>query len=148
MSLKAKISDDMKSAMRAKDKARLGTIRMLQAEIKQREVDSREELDDTAVQAVITKLLKQRRDAEQQFRAAGRDDLADKESSESAILAEYQPEQLDESAVLALIDQAIGDTGASGMQDMGKVMGLVKSKAEGQADMGQVSALVKSRLSQ
>lgn len=147
MSLKSQIVDDMKAAMRARDKFRLGTIRMLQAEIKQREVDSRSELDDAAVTAVVTKLLKQRRDAEQQFRDAGRDDLAEKEQAEAAVLAEYQPKQMTEAELTALIDQAIADSGAAGMKDMGKVMGLVKSKAEGKADMGMVSKLVKSQLS-
>ncbi len=133
--------------MRARDKDRLGVMRMVSAAIKQREVDSREDADDAAVLAVLDKMVKQRRDAEAQFRDAGRDDLADKEAFEVGIISEYLPSALSDDEIAALIDDAIGASGASGMKDMGKVMGALKPKVQGRADMGAVSAAVKARLS-
>ncbi len=146
MSLKERIQSDMKDAMRARDTERLGVIRMAMAAIKQREVDSREDLDEPGTLAVLEKMVKQRRESIRQYRDGGRDDLADKEQSEIDVLAGYLPEQLDEAAVEALVDEAIASTGASGMRDMGKVMGILKAKAQGQTDMGILSALVKARL--
>ena len=146
MSLKARITDDMKAAMRAKDAARLGTIRLLLAAIKQKEVDERVELDDTAVAGIVEKLLKQRKDSINQFQAAGRDDLVAAEQSEVAVLQDYLPEQLSAAEVEAAVDAAIAESGAASPKDMGKVMGLVKPRLAGRADMGQVSALIKARL--
>ncbi len=146
MSLKERIQSDMKDAMRARDTERLGVIRMAMAAIKQREVDSREDLDEPGTLAVLEKMVKQRRESIRQYRDGGRDDLADKEQSEIDVLAGYLPEQLDEAAVEALVDEAIASTGASGMRDMGKVMGILKAKAQGQTDMGALSAMVKARL--
>lgn len=144
--LKAKIQDDMKSAMRAKETMRLGTIRMLIAAIKQREIDERITLDDAAVLKVIQKQIKQRRDALTQFRDAGRDDLADIEQNELTVLEDYLPAQLDEATIKTHVEKAIADTGAASMKDMGKVMGVLKPALEGQADMGLVSKLVKQLL--
>lgn len=146
MSLKARITDDMKAAMRAKETARLGTIRLLLAAIKQREVDERTELDDDAVGVVVEKLIKQRKDSISQFRAAGRDDLVAAEQAELAVLQAYLPEQLSASEVEAAVAAAIAETGASSPKDMGKVMGLLKSRLAGRADMAHVSALIKARL--
>ncbi|HAF01308.1 MAG TPA: glutamyl-tRNA amidotransferase [Methylophilaceae bacterium] len=146
MSLKAQISEDMKNAMRAKDTARLGTIRLLQAAIKQREVDERIELDDAAVIAVIEKMLKQRRDSIAAFESANRTDLADIEKCEVAVLQTYLPQQLTEDEIAAIIDQVIADTGATSAKDMGKVVGAVKPLVTGKADMGKVSGLIKARL--
>ncbi|MEW6253259.1 MAG: GatB/YqeY domain-containing protein [Pseudomonadota bacterium] len=146
MSLKARITDDMKAAMRAKDAARLGTIRLLLAAIKQREVDERTELDDAAVSAVVEKLIKQRRDSISQFKAAGRDDLVAAEAAELAVLQSYLPEPLSAAEIEAAIAAAIAESGASSAKDMGKVMGLLKPRLAGRADMGQVSALIKTRL--
>ncbi|MFN3750575.1 MAG: GatB/YqeY domain-containing protein [Thiobacillus sp.] len=146
MSLKARITDDMKAAMRAKDTARLGTIRLLLAAIKQREVDERTELDDAAVSAVVDKLIKQRRDSISQFRAAGRDDLVAAEAAELAVLQAYLPEPLSAAEVEAVVAAAIAESGAASPKDMGKVMGLLKPRLAGRADMGQVSALIKTRL--
>lgn len=147
MSLKAQISEDMKNAMRAKDSARLGAIRLLQAAIKQREVDERIELDDAAVITVIEKMLKQRRDSIAAYESANRTDLADVEKFEVTVLQTYMPKQLTDDEVNQIITQVIADTGASGAKDMGKVVSLVKPLVTGVADMGKVSGLIKARLS-
>ncbi|WP_323119854.1 GatB/YqeY domain-containing protein [Burkholderia alba] len=147
MSLKEQISEDMKTAMRAKDSERLATIRLLLAAIKQREVDERVTLDDAAVTAVIDKMLKQRKDSISQFQAAGRDDLVAKEQAEVAVLVGYMPAQLSDAEVAAQVQAAVAETGAAGPQDMGKVMGVLKGKLAGKADMTAVSALVKAALS-
>ena len=146
MTLKERITEDMKSAMRASDKERLSTIRMVQAAIKQREVDERIALDDAQVLAVLEKMVKQRRESISAFEQGGRADLADKEKAEIQILTAYLPEQLTEAEVDALIQAAIAETGAASMKDMGKVMGAVKAKAAGRADMGAVSARIKAAL--
>jgi uncharacterized protein YqeY len=146
MSLKDQITEDMKNAMRAKDTARLGTIRLLLAAMKQKEVDERIELDDGAVLAIIEKLIKQRKDSISQFQAAKRDDLVAIESAELIILQAYMPEQMSEAEVAAVVAKAVAEVGATGPQDMGKVMGLVKSQLAGKADMGVVSAQVKAAL--
>ena len=146
MSLKDQISDDMKTAMRAKETERLGTIRLLLAAIKQREVDDRITLDDAGITGVIDKMIKQRKDSISQFEAAGRTDLADKEKAELAVLAAYMPEQLSADAIAAEVQAAIAATGAAGPQDMGKVMGVLKPKLAGKADMTAVSAQVKAAL--
>lgn len=146
MSLKAQITEDMKAAMRAKEMDRLGTIRLLQAAIKQREVDERIELDDAAVLAVIDKMIKQRKDSISQFQQAGRDDLVAKESAEVAVLQAYMPVQLSDAEVDAAVRDAVAKAGAAGPQDMGKVMGLLKPALAGRADMTQVSARVKAVL--
>jgi uncharacterized protein len=147
MSLKQKITDDMKAAMRAKETARLGAIRLLLAAMKQREVDERIELSDADVIAIIEKMNKQRRDSISQFEAAGRQDLADIEKFEMSVLAAYMPQQLGESEIKKTVVEAIAATGAAGPQDMGKVMGVLKPKLAGRADMGKVSALIKAQLS-
>ncbi len=147
MSLKARISDDMKAAMRAKDSARLGTIRLLLAAIKQKEVDERIEPDDAAIGGIVEKLIKQRKDSIGQFQAAGRADLVAAEQAELAVLQTYLPEQLPAAEVEAAVVAAIAESGAAGPKDMGKVMGLLKPRLAGRADMGQVSALIKARLS-
>ncbi|WP_018227973.1 GatB/YqeY domain-containing protein [Methyloversatilis universalis] len=147
MSLKEQISEDMKTAMRAKDSARLGTIRLLLAAIKQKEVDERVTLDDTQVTAVIDKMLKQRRDSISQYEAAGRQDLADAEKFELEVLNGYMPQQLSADEVQATIAEVIAAVGASGPADMGKVMGPLKAKLAGRTDMTQASALVKAALS-
>ncbi len=147
MSLKERISNDVKDAMRAKDKARLGTLRLLQAAIKQREVDERIELDDAAVLAILEKQIKQRREAANQYTEAGRSELADAELAEIALIEPYLPEQLTDEEVEALITAAIEKTGASEMKDMGKLMGILKPQLQGKADMGQVSGRIKARLS-
>ena len=146
MSLKDQITEDMKNAMRAKDTARLGTIRLLLAAMKQKEVDERIELDDGAVVAIIEKLIKQRKDSISQFQAAKRDDLVAIESAELIVLQAYMPEQMSEAEVAAVVAKAVAEVGATGPQDMGKVMGLVKSQLAGKADMGVVSAQVKAAL--
>ena len=146
MSLKARITEDMKNAMRSGEKDRLGLIRMLQAGIKQREVDERIELDDTQVLAVIDKMIKQRKDSVTQFEAGGRADLAAKESAEIAWLTDYLPAQLTDAEVDAMVRDAIAATGATSMKDMGKVMGIVKPKAQGRTDMGALSARIKAAL--
>jgi hypothetical protein len=146
MSLKDRINDDMKAAMRARETARLGTIRLLLAAIKQREVDERVALDDAAITAVIDKMIKQRKDSISQFEAAGRTDLADNESAEVAVLSAYMPAQLSEAEVAAEVQAAVAQAGAAGPQDMGKVMGVLKPKLAGRADMTAVSALVKAAL--
>ncbi|HHQ4684512.1 TPA: GatB/YqeY domain-containing protein [Aeromonas veronii] len=146
MSLKDQLKDQQKLAMLAKDKARLGAIRLLMAEIKQREVDTRVELNDEDILAVVTKMVKQRRDSISQFEAAGRQDLADKESAEIVVLQEFLPQQLTADEIAALIEQAITESGAAVMADMGKVMAVLKPKIQGRADVGAVSAQVKTRL--
>ena len=146
MSLKLRITDDMKSAMRAKDTARLGTVRLLLAAIKQKEVDERIELDDAAISSIVEKLIKQRKDSISQFQAAGRDDLVSAEQAELLVLQDYLPEQLSAAEVEAAVVEAITESGAASARDMGKVMGLLKPRLAGRADMGQVSALIKSRL--
>ncbi|WP_429122411.1 GatB/YqeY domain-containing protein [Aeromonas allosaccharophila] len=146
MSLKGQLKDQQKLAMLAKDKARLGAIRLLMAEIKQREVDTRIELNDEDILAVVTKMVKQRRDSISQFEAAGRQDLADKESAEIVVLQEFLPQQLTADEIAALIEQAITESGAAVMADMGKVMAVLKPKIQGRADVGAVSAQVKTRL--
>ena len=147
MTLKERITEDMKAAMRASEKERLLTIRMAQAAIKQREVDERIVLDDAQVIAVLEKMVKQRRESIVQFEQGGRTDLADKEKAEIALLQSYLPAQLSEAEVEALIQEAVGSTGATSMKDMGKVMGAVKAQAAGRADMGAVSARIKAALS-
>ncbi|TWG89219.1 hypothetical protein L602_000100001090 [Cupriavidus gilardii J11] len=146
MSLKQRINDDMKAAMRARESERLGTIRLLLAAIKQREVDERIELDDTAVLAVIEKLIKQRKDSISQFEQAGRTDLVDKESAELAVLQVYMPAALSDAEVAAEVAKAVSESGAAGPQDMGKVMALLKPRLAGRADMSAVSAQVKAAL--
>lgn len=146
MSLKDQLKDQQKLAMLAKDKARLGAIRLLMAEIKQREVDTRIELNDEDILAVVTKMVKQRRDSISQFEAAGRQDLADKESAEIVVLQEFLPQQLTADEIAALIEQGITESGAAVMADMGKVMAVLKPKIQGRADVGAVSAQVKTRL--
>ena len=147
MSLKDQINDDMKAAMRAKDAARLLTIRGLLAACKQREVDERIVLDDAAVVAIIDKLVKQRKDSISQFTAGGRPDLADKESAELAVLEAYLPQRLSAEQIGAAVTAIVAELGASGPADMGKVMAAAKTRLAGQADMGQVSAAVKQALS-
>ncbi|MFM5338943.1 GatB/YqeY domain-containing protein [Aeromonas enteropelogenes] len=146
MSLKDQLKDQQKLAMLAKDKQRLGAIRLLMAEIKQREVDTRVELTDEDILAVVTKMVKQRRDAISQFEAAGRQDLADKESAEIVVLQEFLPQQLTADEIAILIEQAIAQSGAAVMADMGKVMAVLKPNIQGRADIGAVSAQVKTRL--
>ncbi|MGB5445596.1 MAG: GatB/YqeY domain-containing protein [Psychromonas sp.] len=146
MSLKARLKEQQILAMRAKDKTRLGTIRMLIAAIKQIEIDNKVELNDDEVTAVVIKSVKQRKDSIAQFEKANRTDLADIEKAELAILEEFLPQQLTSDEVKTLVEQAIASSGANGMQDMGKVMGLLKKDIQGRADMGEVSALVKAGL--
>ena len=147
MTLKERITEDMKAAMRASDKERLSTIRMVQAAIKQREVDERITLDDAQVIAVLEKMVKQRKESIAQFEQGGRTDLADKEKSEIALLQTYLPSQLSEAEVDAIVREAITATGAASVKDMGKVMAVVKAKAAGRTDMGAVSARIKAALS-
>ncbi|MFC3814402.1 GatB/YqeY domain-containing protein [Lysobacter sp. GCM10012299] len=146
MSLKTRLTDDMKAAMKSGDKHSLGVIRLINAAIKQREVDERIELDDTAVIAVLDKMVKQRRDSVSQYEAANREDLAQVEREEIVVIERYVPAKMGEAEILAAIDAAIAETGATGPADMGKLMGPLKAKLAGQADMGQVSVLVKKRL--
>jgi uncharacterized protein len=146
MSLKDKITEDMKAAMRAKDTARLGTVRLLLAAMKQKEVDERVVLEDADVLSIIEKMLKQRRESIAQFEKAARNDLADAEKAEIAVLTAYLPQQMSEAEVVKEIEGAIAQTGASGPKDMGKVMGLLKSKLAGRTDMGKLSGLVKAKL--
>ena len=146
MSLLITLKDAQKDAMRAKDKQRLNPIRMVLAAIKQREIDEQITLDDAGITSVIVKLVKQRRDSYTQYKDAGRDDLADIEANEIVALETFLPQQFSEEEIIALIDAAIADTNAAGMQDMGKVMGIIKSKAEGRADLGKISGLIKQRL--
>ena len=147
MSLKARITEDMKGAMRAKESGRLGAIRLLLAAVKQREVDERIELDDMQVVEVIEKMLKQRRDSISQYEAANRQDLADTEKFEVSILQEYLPQALTDAEIGAILDKAIVEASAAGMKDMGKVMAAVRPQVVGRADMGKISGLIKGRLS-
>lgn len=146
MSLKERITDEMKAAMRSGEKDRLGLIRMLTAAIKQREVDERITLDDAQVIGVIEKMIKQRKESLQQFQAGNRPDLVDKESAEIALLQTYLPTALNEHEIESLISEAIATTGATGIKDMGKVMALIKGKAQGRADMAAVGATIKAKL--
>ena len=145
--LKVRITTEMKAAMRAKDKPRLGTIRLIQAEIKRIEVDERIELDDTRVLAILDKMSKQRRDSLSQFKDAGRDDLAEQEQTELDVIAEFLPAALTDEELQQLIEQAITASGAQAMSDMGKVMGILKPQVQGRADIGAVSKQIKARLS-
>ena len=147
MTIKERITEDMKSAMRAHDTVRLSALRLLLAAIKQREVDERVEATDELVTGVIGKLVKQRRDSVKQYTDAGRDDLAQKEQFEIDVLSVYLPAQMSDDDIKAVVAAAIAETGATGMAAMGKVMGIVKGKCAGKADMGRVSALVKAALS-
>ena len=146
MTLKARLTEDMKVAMKGGEKDRLGVIRLVNAAIKQREVDERIELDDAQVLAVMERMLKQRRDSITQFRAAGREDLATREEFEVGVIRAYLPEQLSAAGIEAIVAKAIADVGATGAKDMGKVIGLVKPQVAGRADMGVVSALVRRKL--
>lgn len=146
MSLKQQISEDMKTAMRAKDTARLSAIRLLLAALKQREVDERIELTDADVLAIIDKMMKQRRDSFSQFEAAGRHDLAEVEKFEMSVLLGYMPQQLSAAEIDTAIEEAVGASGAASAQDMGKVMAILKPQLAGRADIGKVSAQVKARL--
>ena len=145
--LKDRITDAMKDAMRAKDKDRLGAIRLITAAIKQKEVDERADMDDAAVLAVLDKMLKQRRDSIKQYNDAGRDELAAREEYEVGIIQEFMPAQLSEDEIATIIDDAIAKTGAETMKDMGKVMGIVRPQVQGRADMGALSGVIKARLS-
>lgn len=145
--LSKRINDDVKVAMKAKDKPRLGVLRLITAAIKQREVDERITLDDDQVLAVLEKMIKQRKDSITQYEKAGRDELAQQEAFEIGIIQEYLPEQLSDAEIDALITDAISSSGAASMKDMGKVMGLLKPKLAGRADMGQVSQIIKKQLS-
>jgi len=146
MSLKLQLTDDMKTAMKSGDKERLGVIRLINAAIKQREVDERIQLDDMQVLSVLEKMLKQRRDSVSQFQAAGRTDLADKETFEIGVIQSYMPAQLSAAEVDAIIVATIAEAGATGPKDMGKVMGLVRPKVAGKTDMGRLSEIIKSKL--
>lgn len=145
-SLKKQITEAMKDAMRAKAKVRLGTIRLIQADIKRIEVDERIEVDDTRVLAILDKMVKQRRDSIKQYEDAGRQELADVEQAEIEVIQEFLPEALSEDELAAMIDDAIASTGAESMKDMGKVMGIIKPKIQGRADVGAVSGLIKEKL--
>ncbi len=144
--LKQRIQDDVKDAMRSKDRQRLSTLRLLTAAIKQREVDERIVLDDAAVTALIEKMARQRKDSIEQYDKAGRQDLIDIETYELELLRAYLPEPMDEAELESLVDKAIDESGASGIRDMGRVMGLLRDRVQGRADLSQVSALVKSKL--
>ncbi|MBO1518234.1 GatB/YqeY domain-containing protein [Oceanisphaera pacifica] len=146
MSLKEQLSEQQKIAMRAKDKARLGTLRMLLAEIKQKEIDSHESLTDEAIVTIVTKMVKQRKDAASIYDEAGRKELADGERQEIVVLQEFLPQPLSADELETLLTAAIADTGANGMQDMGKVMAVLKPQIQGRADMGKVSASIKAKL--
>ena len=145
--LKTRIINDMKLAMKAKDKDALKAVRMIVGAIKQREVDERIELDDAQVLAVIQKMVKQRKDSISQFKDAGRNDLVEIEEAELVIINNYMPAQLSEAEIATAVDKAIADSGASSMQDMGKLMGVLKGQLDGKADMGAISALIRSKLS-
>jgi len=146
MTLKARLTDDMKAAMKGGDKPRLGVIRLIQAAVKQREVDERIELDDTQVMLVLEKMLKQRRDSVSQFEAAAREDLAAQERFEIGVVQAYLPEQLSDAEIEAAVKDSIAETGATGPRDMGKVMAVLKAKVAGRADMQALSARVKAAL--
>ena len=145
-SLKTRIQDNVKDAMRSKDKDRLGTLRLITAAIKQKEVDERIEMDDAAIIAVLEKMIKQRKDSISQYGQAGRDDLVAKEQTELDLILTYLPEQLSEAEIEAVVSKAIADTGASDIKDMGKLMAAIKPQVQGKADMGLVSKIVKSKL--
>ena len=147
MTLKERIQEDMKHAMRAAEKERLATVRLILAAVKQREVDERIVLDDTQVLSVLDKMVKQRRESITQFEAGNRADLAAKENAELAVISAYLPTQLDAAELDALIQTAIAETGAASIKDMGKVMGIIKTRAQGRADMAVVGARIKARLS-
>jgi uncharacterized protein len=147
MSLKERITDDMKAAMRSGEKERLGLIRMITSAIKQREVDERIILDDTQVLSVLEKMIKQRKESLAMFQAGNRQDLVDKEGAEITLLQTYLPSQLSDAEIDALIGEAVAATGAASIKDMGKVMGIIKGKAQGRADMAAVGAKIKARLS-
>jgi uncharacterized protein len=146
MSLKERITEDMKAAMRSGEKERLGVIRLITSAIKQREVDERIVLDDTQVLSVLEKMIKQRKESVAQFQAGNRQDLVDKENSEITLLQGYMPSQLSDAELDALIGEAVTATGASSIKDMGKVMAIIKSKAQGRADLGKVGAKIKAKL--
>jgi hypothetical protein len=146
MTLRDRVNEDMKSAMKARESERLSTIRLLLASVKQREVDERITLDDAGVVAVVEKMLKQRKDSVQQYQQAGRVDLADRETAEMAILAGYLPQQLADAELVAVVAEAVAESGATAPSDMGKVMAILKPRVAGRADMGKVSALVKAKL--
>ena len=146
MSLKERITDDMKAAMRSGDKERLGVIRMITSAIKQREVDERITLDDSQVMSVLEKMIKQRKESVAQFQAGNRQDLADKEAAEITLLQSYLPAQLSDAELDALIGEAVAASGAASIKDMGKVMAIIKTKAQGRADMGTVGAKIKAKL--
>ena len=146
MTLRDRVNEDVKVAMKAREAERLGTLRLLLAAMKQREVDERITLDDAGVVSVVEKMLKQRKDSVEQYEKAGRRELADTEKREMAILSAYLPQQMSEAEVAAIVAEAVAATGAKGPADMGKVMGVVKPKVAGRADMGRVSALVKAKL--
>jgi hypothetical protein len=145
--LKQRITDDMKSAMKAKDKQALKAVRMILEAIKKKEIDERKELDDAQVMTVIEKMVKQRKDSISQFSDAGRTDLVEIEEAELGIINNYMPEQLSDEEVALVVDKAINDSGANSMKDMGKLMGMLKVQLQGKADMSLVSQLIKSRLS-
>lgn len=145
--LKTRIDEDMKAAMRARDRQRLGALRLLLAAIRQKEVDERVTLDDAQVLAIIEKLVKQRRDSIEQFEKAGRTELAEQERAELAVMDAYRPAQAGAAEIQAVIEAAVAETGAAGIADMGKVMGIVKTKLAGKADLGAVSAQIRARLS-
>lgn len=145
--IKARISEDMKNAMRAREALRLSTIRLLLSAIKQREIDDHVEANDALIIEVITKMVKQRRDSVEQYTQGGRADLAQKEQAEIDVLAAYLPKALTDEEVSQIIDEAIASTGADGMAQMGKVMGVVKAKVAGRADLGKVSGIIKAKLS-
>jgi uncharacterized protein YqeY len=146
LTLRERINEDMKSAMRARDAARLSAIRLLQAAIKQKEVDERIVADDTAVLAIVEKLIKQRKDSIEQFAKAGRTELVDREQAELELLAGYLPQQMSDAELAAAVEAAVAESGAAGLQGMGKVMAVLKPRIAGRADMGKASALVKQRL--
>ena len=146
-SILGRVADQVKVAMKARDKERVAALRLMMAEFKRVEVDERIELDDAGALVVLDKMIKQRNDSKEQFKKAGRSDLEEKEAFELAIIAEFLPEQLSEAEIAELVSAAISESGASGMREMGKVMGILKPKLQGKADMAKVSALVKSELS-
>ncbi|WP_274572714.1 GatB/YqeY domain-containing protein [Neisseria leonii] len=146
MNLKTRLSEDMKTAMRAKDSVTLSTVRLINAAVKQFEVDERAEADDAKIAAIIAKMIKQRKDSAKIYTDAGRSDLADKECAEIDVLNRYLPEMLSADEIAAAVQQAVAETGAAGMADMGKVMGLLKTRLAGQADMGEVNRILKAAL--
>ena len=146
MSLKTQLTEDMKTAMRAKDQVSLSTIRLINAAIKQFEVDERTEVDDAKVISILTKMVKQRKDSAKIYTEAGRQDLADKENAEIEILNRYLPQMMSAEEIKTVVDAAIAETGASGMADMGKVMGVLKTRLAGKADMGEVNKVLKAAL--